>query len=113
MFYFVKSLFKVNLQNYNVLLGMMANVQKLKSPGYTILYSSSPQEAILVFMYQTRHDRLESAGDKLSYALQRVIKKGNRSIIIHTGWIVLLWYEGNMGRIDATCVYLPGTEIIH
>jgi hypothetical protein len=40
MFYFVKSLLKVNLQNHNLLLGVVAKVEKLEHPCQVVLNNS-------------------------------------------------------------------------
>jgi hypothetical protein len=51
MFYNIKSLSEINLDENNFLLGVLTLVNIFKSPGYTVLNCSGFDESILVLMY--------------------------------------------------------------
>ena len=58
VFQFIKSFFKIQLQDHNLFFGVVAEVKELKSPDQTVLDCSSFYESILVWVNQVKNDLL-------------------------------------------------------
>lgn len=77
-------------------------MQKLKGPRKAILDGSSFNESVLVFVHQAGYNRLQSISKQFSDDLDRRIKKGNGSKVIHTNRPIHLWNECDERSVDTS-----------
>lgn len=70
VFNFIECLFKINLDDDYLFLGMVTEVEVLKGPGQAILNCSRVNEPILISMYQLGNDGLKPIGQELCQELE-------------------------------------------
>ena len=72
--YRVKGLFKIKLDNYDLLLGLMALMYIFKGPSQAILYGSRSNESILIYVNNFQDNPLQSICQDLCYKLETVVQ---------------------------------------